>query len=347
MTNSDKKTRRIRHKFLTAATAALLPALAAGAAAPAGVTLRASVDSTVVVMGDVTGLHLQAVLPTAFLDSARVTDLPAPDSEFAGLDVVSVKADTVRGDAGGRSTVDYTLTVQAFDPGTLTIPPFGMVVGSAADTAFSQVLTLKVLPVDVDSLETIHPLRGTVSAQTRWYDYIPTWLPYLLLGLLALGLIGVGVLYAFMGKKIIPEKAKPVIPPYDLAVSRLNELQARKLPENGHEKEYYTELVDILRQYLHGRFGINAMEMTSTQIVRSLRANEHTRMTAEEMRPVLAMADFVKFAKVRPMPEDNVKSYNTAVNFLEQTKPAPEPEEPAAADGEAAKTGRKTNDKNK
>ncbi len=81
------------------------------------------------------------------------------------------------------------------------------------------------------------------------------------------------------------------------------------------------------------------MEMTSTQIVRSLRANENTRMTAEEMRPVLAMADFVKFAKVRPMPEDNVKSYNTAVNFLEQTKPVPVPEEEQdAKDSDAKKT---------
>lgn len=337
-----KKARlNIKSLYRRLSMALMAPALLASAvsAAPAGVTLKASVDSTVVVMGDITSLRLQAILPTAFIDSACVADMPAPDSRYGGLDVISVKADTLLGDASGRSTIDYTLTVQAFDPGTLSIPPFGMVVGSFPDTAYSDVLTLKVLPVDVDSLETIHPLQGTVSARSRWYDYIPTWLPYVLLGLLSLGLIAVGILYAFMGKKIIPEKAKPEIPPYDLAVSRLNELQARKLPENGHEKEYYTELVDILRQYLHGRFGINAMEMTSTQIVRSLRANENTRMTAEEMRPVLAMADFVKFAKVRPMPEDNVKSYNTAVNFLEQTKPVPVPEEEQdAKDSDAKKT---------
>jgi len=342
MINFNKMSNRLFRPCL----AALIPAvLACGlSAAPAGVSLKASVDSTVVVMGDVTTLRLQAAMPTALLDSTRVVDMPAPDSEYAGLDIIAVKADTLpSGDAGGRSTIDYTLTVQAFDPGTLSIPPFGMVVGSTPDTAFSQVLTLKVLPVDVDSLETVHPLRGVVSARSRWYDYIPGWLPYLLLGLLAIGLIGVGILYALTGKKIIPEKTKPEIPPYDLAVSRLNELQARKLPENGHDKEYYTELVDILRQYLHGRFGINAMEMTSTQIVRSLRANEKTRMTAEDMRPVLAMADFVKFAKVRPMPEDNTKSYNTAVNFLEQTKPLPEPTDTSAG----CASGQTNNDKTK
>jgi hypothetical protein len=33
------------------------------------------------------------------------------------------------------------------------------------------------------------------------------------------------------------------------------------------------------------------------------------------------MADFVKFAKVRPMPDDNQKAYNGAVKFIEDTKP--------------------------
>ena len=194
-----KKARlNIKSLYRRLSMALMAPALLASAvsAAPAGVTLKASVDSTVVVMGDITSLRLQAILPTTFIDSARVADMPAPDSRYGGLDVISVKADTLLGDASGRSTIDYTLTVQAFDPGTLSIPPFGMVVGSFPDTAYSDVLTLKVLPVDVDSLETIHPLQGTVSARSRWYDYIPTWLPYVLLGLLSLGLIAVGILYA-------------------------------------------------------------------------------------------------------------------------------------------------------
>ncbi len=36
------------------------------------------------------------------------------------------------------------------------------------------------------------------------------------------------------------------------------------------EKEYFTELTDILRIYLYRRFGINAMEMTSRQILAGL-----------------------------------------------------------------------------
>ena len=44
------------------------------------------------------------------------------------------------------------------------------------------------------------------------------------------------------------------------------------------------------------------------------------------MRSVLSMADFVKFAKVRPLPDDNVRAMTRALDFVEETKPAPEPD---------------------
>lgn len=63
--------------------------------------------------------------------------------------------------------------------------------------------------------------------------------------------------------------------------------------------------------------------MTSTQIRRMLNANEETRLSKENMERVLETADFVKFAKVRPLPDDNVKAFNSAMQFVEDTKPRP------------------------
>ncbi|MDE6270694.1 MAG: cell wall anchor protein, partial [Muribaculaceae bacterium] len=79
-------------------------------------------------------------------------------------------------------------------------------------------------------------------------------------------------------------------------------------------------------------FGINAMEMSSTEIMNSLHHNAATRLSADRMNQVLEVADFVKFARMRPLPDDNVKTYNAAVAFVEDTKPAPQPEEGAEAD---------------
>ena len=80
------------------------------------------------------------------------------------------------------------------------------------------------------------------------------------------------------------------------------------------------------------------MEMTSPQIVRALRSNAETRMNAEEMKPVLEIADFVKFAKVRPLPDDNTRAFRRAVDFVENTKPAPVPEAQEGGDSASTKT---------
>ncbi len=111
-----------------------------------------------------------------------------------------------------------------------------------------------------------------------------------------------------------------------MAMRQLEVLRNRKLCERGQEKEYYTELTDILRVYLDRRFGINAMEMTTTQIKRAVRDNEATRPSTDQMSRILEMADYVKFAKVRPLPEDNARAFSAALKFVEDTKPAPEPE---------------------
>lgn len=309
-----------------ALAASCLLASAAAWSAPT-VKVSADIDSAAIVMGSLNHLRVTVDMPSS--TPAQLIDFPLLTPgveylEFNGVDVVASDSTSTETDA--RTRLKFDFTIQAFDPGEVTIPPFAVLPALGADTAFSNVVTFKVLPVDVDSLATIHPMASVVSAQSRWYDYIPNWLIWLLAGL-AVAAAAVWAYFTFHRHRVVvEERRKPVVPPYELAVQRLNDLQQRHLPENGHEKEYYTRLVDILRDYLQGRFGINAMEMTSTQIVKALRDNPQTRMTADEIRAVLSVADFVKFAKVRPLPDDNIRSFNRAISFVEQTRPKPEPE---------------------
>ena len=306
-----------------------------------GISVSATVDSAMMTMGDRAHLKVRVDMPEQAVRDVRIVDFPEiPVNEdyvtWNGIDVVDI--DTASTVQAGRHVIDYDFTFQAFDPGTLTIPPFAVLGSEGADTAFSNVLTIKVLPVDVDSLETVHPMESIVEPASKWYDYIPNWVFWALLAIAVVAMAVAAYLYwRKRDEKAEIEKAKPV-PPYELAISRLHTLQARKLPESGHEKEYYTELVDILRQYLEGRFGINAMEMTSSQIVKALRSNTETRMSADMVRSILSIADFVKFAKVRPLPDDNVKAFVRAQDFVEQTKPAPEPEPEADAETKENKT---------
>jgi len=305
-------------KIILLATLAAAP-LTAGAQ---GLKVTAELDSALMTQGYRTNLRVRVIGPA----DAQTIDWPQKGGQLGGVDVTEIRSESNNLGNGRRETT-YTLTLQPFDPDTVTLPPLR--VASGKDTAESRALVLKVLPVELDSMTNIHPMEGPAAYPAKWYDWVPQWVtdywPWLVI---AIGLIAAGVaaiLYFRRGGTVMVRR-KRIVPPYELAMRRLGQLRERRLAESGHEKEYYTELTDILRQYLDGRFGINAMEMTSTEIMRSLRSNETARMNADRMSAILEVADFVKFAKMRPLPDDNVKSYNSAVAFVENTRPEPEPE---------------------
>ena len=289
-------------------------------AAAAPVSVKASLDSAYILMGKQTVLNLEIVQDRgtqgAFINNNG-------DTLTREVEVIrAVRPDTT--DLGNnREEIKRELVIQSFDSGLYTIPPFVYVAGK--DTFTSNALALKVIPVPVDSMATIHDYAGVVKPNTRIWDYLPDfivdyWWIFIIVLLCAAGIF-VWMRY-IKGKKAIPlvPKKKPV-PPYELAMQQLNRLKSEKLCENGHEKEYYTRLTEILRIYLDKRFGINAMEMTSTQIMHHLQSNDDTKTSAPVMKQILEMADFVKFAKVRPLPDDNQKAFNNAVTFVENTKP--------------------------
>ncbi|MDO4320755.1 MAG: BatD family protein [Bacteroidales bacterium] len=297
-------------------TAGLCAAATVAQAAPAKVT--AAIDSTVVEMGSRARITVNVNDPSR---SGQLVDAPKAGTTSGDIDIIEVNVDTV------PAGYTYDILIQAFTPGMATLPPFRYATG--ADTAESDILTLKVLPVDLDSLETINPMESIADAPSRWYDWIPDWIVWVILGLaLAAVAVCLWLVYRKHGTLIV-RHVKPV-DPYELAMSELARLRDRKLAETGQEKEYYTTLVDILRKYLDGRFGINAMEMSSTQILASLRENPDTRGNHTRIKQILELADFVKFAKVRPLPDDNIKTYNNVVQFVEETKPEPAPDESQA-----------------
>lgn len=298
----------LRSAIIAAAAATALPGWGSGA------KITASIDSTVVEMGSRATIKLDISDPGL---KGNVVDLPKADTEADNIAIISVEADTF------PAAFQYRILIQAFAPGVVTFPPFKYAVGT--DTAESGFLTLKVLPVELDSLATINPMESVVNPVRRWYDYIPEWLLWALLGV-AVAAIGIALflLYRKNGTLIVRHE-KPV-DPYEAAMSELNRLRERKLAETGREKEYYTTLVDILRTYLERRFAINAMEMSTTQILHSLRHNPETRDNQPRIKQILEIADFVKFANVRPMPDDNIKTFNNVVEFVEATKPLPQPD---------------------
>lgn len=288
----------------------------------AGVSsLKVSLDSAFLLMGRTTPLHIELITD----DNTDGQLIIPKDSLCDKVEILKyLNADTT-GLGSGRREIRQDIVLQSFDSGVYRLKPILYVANG--ETIASNRLVLKVFPVDVDSLETIHDYADVADVDRSFIDYLPDFIVDYGLWILAVIIVlAVGGFVFYMMKKKKNPFAAPApkpIPPYEKAIDELSRLRAEKLCEQGKEKEFYTRLTDILRIYLNGRFGINAMEMTSTQIRHVLEANEETRLSKENMERVLETADFVKFAKVRPLPDDNVRAFNSAMQFVEDTKPRP------------------------
>lgn len=324
----------------TVATAAISAAIAGAAFSAEAASVKATMDSTQIVMGNVAVVKFDIVKP-ADSPAQLVADMGRMPKE---VEVASwVDGDTT--DIGnGLVEIRRGVVLQSFDSGAYVIPPFLLVNGP--DTVRSNELRLKVNPVDVSQMKDINPIANIAKFQTKWYDWLPDWITdywlWILLGLLIVagGICGYLMVTRKVAVNILPQKKR--LPPDVIALNRLDRLKEAQLWEKGQEKEYYTQLVDILRDYLQERFGINAMEMTSTQILKALHSNEETRMPQRHMKRIVDIADYVKFAKVRPVPDDNVRAFIDARNFIEETRPVVQPEEDgkdANAAGEGKPSG--------
>lgn len=330
--------------------------------APAKVTV--SVDSATITMGERTNVRVE------LLKNGHVGNMILPvreqsfDTDNQGgkitrtyLGDIEVRQSTAdSADLGNnRIQVNYTLLIQPFTPGDYSIEGFKYVLDG--DTLTSNVVALKVLEPEMpqemrDSL-LINPFRPPMTVEARWYDWVPDILsdywPWWLGGLLLVAAaVVLFILYRKNGSTILPHKKR--VPPYVVAMRRLTELKNRRLHEVGNDKVYYTELTDILRQYLGGRFKIYALEMTSSQILAAMEQNEETRSFVESLRSMFVTSDFVKFAKQNAQTDEKIRSFNSVVRFVEETKPVEQPAnaqkgKPATADKHSASRVKKITNK--
>lgn len=322
-------------------TALVFSAVCFAASAAPKPSFKISLDSAHVLMGNLVGLKLEVI--QAAENPGQVI---APVDSLAPIELVAKDSlpELVSESSGeGKRIFTALYKLQAFDSGDYKIPPFIYILGK--DTVLSNSAFLKVIPVDVSEMKDINPAEGAGSFKSKWFDWMPDFITdYWYFILLGIVIIAGGICtYLILSKKvavnILPKKKER--PPYLVAMDKLGKLKEKHLWEQGFEKPFYTELTEILREYLDRRFGINAMEMTSRQIMQALNSRSDSQMPKELMQQVLEIADYVKFARVQPLREDNIKSFDAAVKFVEDTKPA----EPTEADGKTSANSKLPDDK--
>lgn len=305
----------------------LVVCLLAGFTAGAQQTLiDVKVDTADILVGEQTTLHV-----TVTTDPNRRIVIPLPsDTLMTGVEVISVSdADSTVAD--GRLVIRRDILVTSFDSSLYLLPPFIAIDG--ADTIASNQVALKVstVPVDVDNPEKFYDIKDVWKPPFVLADYYP-WIFGVLTALFIICVIGYLVQRYRRHRSEVPVKpAEPELPPYETAIRELDSIKDQKLWQQGLNKEYYTQVTDTLRRYISRRYGVNAMEKTSEEILAIIERETDERTVYDTLRQVLRLSDYVKFAKLHPLPDENDESMRNAYLFVNQTKraEAPQPDEPA------------------
>ena len=297
------------------------------------------VDSAAILIGEQTVLHL-----TVTTDKDKAVQLVIPrDTLMAGVEVLEIpKADSTLIE-NDRLLIKQDLLVTSFDSSLYLLPPFMVIDG--ADTVYSNQVALKVstVPVNADKPEEFYDIKSVWKPPFVLADYYP-WIFGVLLTLFLICVVAYVIKRMRNRQSILPfKKPEPKLPPHEQAIKELDEIKQQKLWQQGRSKEYYTLITDTLRRYIVDRFGINAMEMTSGEILDIIRKQQEATSVYESLKQIMQLADFVKFAKMNPLPDENDLSLMNAYLFINQTKVE---EIPVPGEGEKAEGEEKSVEKN-
>jgi hypothetical protein len=293
----------------------LLLILFAGAGVEAraqSASARARLDSTTFLLGDRIIVHVD------LRHSRGLTLQPLVGDSINGF--------TVLGQSGLQNITDTTALAEfvlaKYDSGTAVIPALPFMFFLPGDTASHVTMTnelqVTINTVPPDTTKDIKDLKPIMSLPIAWEDVAT----YGGIGLVVLALAYLGYRY-WKKRKAASGDAAYAPPPraaHIIAMDELGALKAKQLWQQGHVKEYYSELTEILRRYFENRYTLPALEETTDEIMDGLRKLRPGAELLHSTEAVLRMADLVKFAKHNPSTTEHEQSLESVYVFVDRTK---------------------------
>ena len=212
------------------------------------------------------------------------------------------------------------LTLTSFDTGYVYVPEIGVTYSKSLQdslrfTLYTNEAELYVTTVAVDTTQAFRPIKTVIRQNVTAKEVFP-WV--------VVALVIAGIVYLIIRRKkhpkvkekVVEEKKKPVIPAIVTARAKLAEMRDNESWNSSKTKDYYTDLTDIAREYLEGQFEIDAVEMTTDDILEEVKELDFEPRLYGKLKETMELSDLVKFAKYTTSPLENDNAMSDMTDFV-------------------------------
>jgi hypothetical protein len=289
------------------------------------IAANASTDKSTYLVGDYIHFNIKVEY-----NKGTLVYPPAIQDSLKNVSIIKSEAPVTK-ENNGKITTTYGYILSGYDSVGVTIPPIPIIYKSAKDTTIQTASTNEVQftiqTVKVNTQSGIKDVKAPIKIPLDW-KLILLWI---LIGIVVIGL----AYYLYLRYVKKKSQLQPVhkvikLPPHVVALNSLQELEDKKLWQQGKIKEYHSEITEIIRRYFEERFNFPALELTTSEAMDLLNQRKDTEPIRNITYDFLSNADLVKFAKFTPvvsLNEEMLKQAYSIVNKTIQLVPGIEKEE--------------------
>ena len=232
--------------------------------------------------------------------------------------------------------VSNSYLITSFEDSTFVIPQMPVLIDGQMFRTDSISLTFTLLqhidstfyaPIDTTKALKIFDIvdvKNTPLTFEEFWHRFGHIIIIVLISMLVAAAITYFIIRKIKNKPIIPI-AKPKEPAHITAYRLLDKLKDSKLWQQGRVKDFYSVLTEILKNYITDRYNCSVIENTSEETLDELKQFISPKdENYKNFKSLLDTADFVKFAKFEPRPDENDFALSIAYQFVDSTKLIPE-----------------------
>jgi len=221
-----------------------------------------------------------------------------------------------------KGTASFIIKGAIYEVGEFTVPPF-IIIDAEGNQTSSMSGLISVTAVRDKDDDKLRDLKAQMTVDEKG----PVW-PWVVLAFIFIAFV-ILIYWLYRRKKAL--KPVPVLPgksPYVLAMEALAEIEEMNLIRDGEIKSLYTRVSDVVRSYEGALYDLDAMEMTTGELLGALRKGGLAEL--KEVSRFLGDCDRVKFAKYNPPGMDVEGLMGRARRIIDRQKVDAAEEEPHA-----------------